>query len=37
VEVSEIPKTPQGKMVLVVRFVDRPDMRETYHQLLRLN
>jgi phenylacetate-CoA ligase len=34
VEVSEIPKTPQGKTVLVVRLKDRPAMREIYEKLL---
>jgi phenylacetate-CoA ligase len=35
VEVPEIPKTPQGKTVSVVRLADRPQMRETYARLLR--
>jgi phenylacetate-CoA ligase len=35
VEVSEIPKTPQGKSVSVVRLLEHPDRRETYDQLLR--
>jgi phenylacetate-coenzyme A ligase PaaK-like adenylate-forming protein len=35
VEVPEIPKTPQGKTVTVVRLGDRPEMRETYERLLR--
>ncbi len=34
VEVTEIPKTPQGKTILVVRLADRPDMREFYEKLL---
>jgi phenylacetate-CoA ligase len=34
VEVPEIPKTPQGKLVTVVRLIDRPDMRRTYDELL---
>ena len=34
VEVPEIPKTPQGKTVSVVRLADRPEMRETYARLL---
>ncbi len=34
VEVSEIPKTPQGKTVLVVRLDDRPVMTEIYEKLL---
>jgi phenylacetate-CoA ligase len=34
VEVPEIPKTPQGKLVTVVRLFDRPDMRRTYEELL---
>ncbi len=33
-EVAEIPKTPQGKTILVVRLADRPEMRETYARLL---
>ncbi len=35
VEVSEIPKTPLGKTILVVRLSERPIMRETYERLLR--
>jgi phenylacetate-CoA ligase len=35
VEVSEIPKTPQGKTVLVVRLEDRPAVREVYKRLLK--
>lgn len=34
-EVDEIPKTPQGKTVLVVRLADRPSMRVFYEELLR--
>lgn len=34
VEVTEIPKTPQGKTVLVVRLADRPEMRGIYEKLL---
>ena len=34
VEVPEIPKTPQGKVVSVVRLIDRPAMRQTYENLL---
>lgn len=37
VEVSEIPKTPQGKMLLVVRLDDRPFMREIYERLLGIS
>lgn len=33
-EVAEIPKTRQGKTILVVRLADRPEMRETYSRLL---
>ena len=33
VEVEEIPKTAQGKTILVVRLADRPEMRETYEKL----
>jgi len=33
-EVSEIPKTLQGKNRLVVRLGERPEMRETYDKLL---
>jgi phenylacetate-CoA ligase len=33
IEVSDIPKTPQGKTVLVVRLADRPQMRESYEKL----
>jgi phenylacetate-CoA ligase len=33
VEVSEIPKTLQGKSVLVVRLIDRPNMRKIYEKL----
>jgi phenylacetate-CoA ligase len=35
VEVPEIPKTPQGKTVTVVRLADRPEMREIYAKLIR--
>jgi len=35
VEVAEIPKTLQGKTVLVVRLADRPAMKETYDKLFR--
>jgi hypothetical protein len=35
VEVSEIPKTPQGKTVLVVRLADRPAMQGMYATLLK--
>jgi glycosyltransferase involved in cell wall biosynthesis len=34
VEVTDIPKTRQGKAVSVVRLMDRPDMRPIYKQLL---
>jgi phenylacetate-coenzyme A ligase PaaK-like adenylate-forming protein len=34
VEVSEIPKTRQGKTSLVVRLADRPGTREIYEQVL---
>lgn len=37
VEVPEIPKTLQGKTVLVVRLTNRPDMREIYEKLLKNN
>jgi phenylacetate-CoA ligase len=33
-EVREIPKTPQGKTALVVRFADRPAMREAYREII---
>jgi len=33
-EVREIPKTPQGKTGLVVRFADRPTMREAYREII---
>jgi phenylacetate-CoA ligase len=33
-EVGEIPKTPQGKTGLVVRFADRPAMREAYRAII---
>ncbi len=36
VEVSEIPKTLQGKMVLVVRLEDRPAMRKIYKQIITI-
>jgi phenylacetate-CoA ligase len=35
VEVTDIPKTPQGKSALVVRLADRPHMRATYETLLK--
>lgn len=34
VEVAEVPKTPQGKTVSVVRLKERPEMLETYEKLL---
>jgi phenylacetate-CoA ligase len=34
VEVKEIPKTPQGKTILVVRLEQRPEMRGIYEKLL---
>jgi phenylacetate-CoA ligase len=36
IEVPEIPKTPQGKTILVVRFADRPQMRDTYRNIINL-
>jgi phenylacetate-CoA ligase len=36
IEVTEIPKTPQGKTVLVVRLSDRPQMRDTYRHIINL-
>lgn len=36
-EVGEIPKTPQGKTVLVVRLEDRPYMREICGELLGIS
>jgi phenylacetate-CoA ligase len=35
VEVAEIPKTPQGKTILVVRLADRLEMKEVYEKLLK--
>jgi hypothetical protein len=35
-EVSEIPRTHQGKTSLVVRLADRPHMREAYAGILTL-
>jgi phenylacetate-CoA ligase len=35
VEVAEIPKTPQGKTILVVRLADRLEMKEIYEKLLK--
>jgi phenylacetate-CoA ligase len=37
VEVPELPKTPQGKTALVVRLSARPEMQQTYQNLLRQN
>jgi len=34
VEVTEIPKTPQGKTVSVVRLMDRPEMVPIYKKVL---
>jgi phenylacetate-CoA ligase len=34
VEVAEIPRTPEGKTVLVVRLEERPAMKDLYTQLL---
>jgi phenylacetate-CoA ligase len=36
-EVSEIPKTSQGKTSLVVRLGERPEMHETYERLIYSN
>jgi phenylacetate-CoA ligase len=36
VEVSEIPRTPQGKTIRVVRLADRPHMKESYARVLVL-
>ena len=33
IEVTDIPKTPQGKEVSVVRLMDRPEMRQSYEKL----
>jgi phenylacetate-CoA ligase len=35
VEVSNLPKTPQGKTALVVRLVDRPYLTEIYDKIVR--
>jgi phenylacetate-CoA ligase len=35
VEVAEIPKTPQGKTILVVRLAERLEMKEVYETLLK--
>ncbi|MBE0426210.1 MAG: phenylacetate--CoA ligase family protein [Nitrospirae bacterium] len=35
IEVPEIPKTPQGKTVLVVRLDERPVMKEMYKKLIK--
>ena len=37
VEVHEIPKTPQGKTILVVRLGDRPAMKDIYKALFNKN
>jgi len=37
VEVAEVPKTPQGKVALVVRLEDRPLMKEKYKFILKNN
>jgi phenylacetate-CoA ligase len=36
IEVSDIPKTPQGKTVLVVRLADRPEMRADYQHIFHI-
>jgi phenylacetate-CoA ligase len=36
VEVSDIPRTPQGKTALVVRLADRPQMKSAYSGILPL-
>ena len=36
IEVPEIPRTPQGKTILVVRLADRPQMRDTYRHIFNL-
>ncbi|MFQ5852773.1 MAG: phenylacetate--CoA ligase family protein [Candidatus Binatia bacterium] len=35
IEVTEIPKTQQGKAILVIRLADRPELREIYKQFLK--
>jgi phenylacetate-CoA ligase len=35
IEVREIPKTPQGKVALVVRLADRPQMKDLYARLTK--
>lgn len=37
IEVAEIPKTPQGKTVLVVRLADRPAMKDIYERLMNIS
>jgi phenylacetate-CoA ligase len=37
IEVAEIPRTPQGKTVLVVRLEEKPAMKDLYDQLLCKN
>jgi phenylacetate-CoA ligase len=34
VEVPEIPRTPRGKTIFVVRLADRPSLRPTYEKLI---
>ena len=34
-EVGEIPRTLQGKTKLVIRLMDRPEMRGVYEELIR--
>ncbi len=35
IEIDEIPKTPQGKTVTVVRLEERPDMKDLYEPFFR--
>ena len=34
VETPQLPKTPQGKMVLVVRLMDRPALKDVYDEII---
>ena len=37
VEVGELPRTPQGKTILVVRLMDRPELKAIYKKIIGLD
>jgi hypothetical protein len=34
IETAQLPKTPQGKMILVVRLMERPDLNAIYKSII---